>query len=42
MKGPDKQTTSESQDLYLLEVPYLQGLLESLKIFLKKCGFIFI
>lgn len=39
MKGPDKQTTLESQDLCLLgTMP--SGLLESLKIFLKKCGFV--
>lgn len=36
MKGPDKQTTLESQGLYLLEVPCPQGLLESLKIFFKR------
>lgn len=41
MKGPDKQTTLESQDLCLLEVPCPQGLLESLKIFFKEMWFYF-
>lgn len=42
MKGPDKQTTLESQDLCLLEVPTMHsGALGGLKIF-KEMWFYFI